>query len=314
MDPYDPGKRGEKYVTVTTLCNPPQLTKLFWQHQHELSEDASERIWSLLGQSVHSVIERAAASERTDHCLAEVRHYAEIDGWTIGGQCDLYDTLKRHVVDFKITSVWSAKGDIKTSWNRQLNLLAWLLRKNGYQVDSAEIVAILRDWSRTKATYDKDYPERAVTRIEAKFVSDEVIEKFIRSQLAELEKDEPRDCQDEERWKRGGEFAVMKDDKTKWAVVRVGAARAIKVYDSQRDALLHIDGDASLTVERRDEAGSKRAVRLFPSLLEAEEYVANHAEEKLRVEFREAEYMRCAAYCPVRHHCRQAQSDGVVFA
>lgn len=312
-DPYDPGKKGQKYISVTSLCNPPQLTKLWRRHEHELVEDASERIWSLLGQSVHSVVERA--SENSDRYIAETRFYATFGDWTIGGQIDLFDTVSKRLTDFKVTSVWSAKGEIKLSWNRQLNLLAYLLRQNGHQVEEAEIVAILRDWSRTKATYDRSYPDRPVSRIKAMFVDDHRIETWIKQQLADLDSPTPRACTDEERWKRGGDFAVMRGDAIKWAVIKPGRKSAVKIYDSERDAVAHAATQDDLEVERRQpkSAGAKRAVRLFPTLLEAEQYVAAHPAEYLYVEYREAIYQRCEAYCPVRTYCEQARSEGNVF-
>lgn len=317
MDPYDPGRRGEKYISVTQLTNPPQLTKLLWKHQQELSEDVSERIWSLLGQSVHSVIERAAASpEFQDKVLAEQRFYTEIDGWTIGGQVDIFDRQRYWIYDFKVTSAWSVRGEMKASWRRQLNLLAYLLRKNGYLVEGAEIVAILKDWSRTKAKYDKDYPDHPVARIQAELVDDELIEGFIRRQLAELSGEEPRDCSDEERWRRGGNWAVMRGDSVRWAVMREGRKTAVKIYEDEQEALRHVQTDPELYIqERRSEATEKkRAVKVFDTLIEAEAFVAANPQAGFRLEGREAIYQRCEAYCPVREVCRQAKGDSQIFA
>jgi hypothetical protein len=317
MDRYDRGVGGPKYITATELVNPPQLTKLLWKHKDSLVEDASERIWALLGQAVHSVIERAGDSPQfADRVIAEERFYAELDGWKIGGQVDIYDKGQKKLTDFKITSVWSVRGEMKAAWRRQLNLLAWLLRKNGLEVERAEIVAVLRDWSRTKAKYDSSYPDQSVAVVEAELVDDEVIEGFISRQLAELESRQPRECSDEERWRSGGNWAVMRGDSVKWAVMRQGRRTAVRVYEGEDEAMLHIRSSPDLYIEeRRAEASDKRrAVKVFESLLEAEGFIAAHPEGNFRLEGREAVYQRCESYCPVRHVCRQAAGDSQVFA
>lgn len=316
MDPYDRGGDGTRYISVTELVAPPQLTKLRWAHQADLSEDVSERIWALLGQSVHSVIERAVSSSRlADKVIAEQRFYAEVAGWRIGGQVDIYDIERQWITDFKITSYWATKGEMKTAWRRQLNLLAYLLRANGHPVQGAEITAILRDWSRTKSKYDADYPDHPSITIQAEMVDDEVIEAFIRLQLRELEKEEPRECSDEERWRSGGNWAVMRGDSVKWAVMRPGRKAAIKIYEIYGHAVRHAASEKGLYIdERRDgSAKQRRAVKLFDTLLEAEQFIAAHPEGGFRLEGRESVYERCESYCPVRGVCRQAAGDSQVF-
>lgn len=315
-DPYDPGRRGGKYISVTTLTNPPQLTKLLWKHAEDLEEDASERIWSLLGQSVHSVIERAASSEVfRDKVIAEERFYAELAGWTIGGQVDIYDVERAELSDFKVTSVYSAKGELKTSWRRQVNILAYLLRKNGHEVKEGRIVAILKDWSRTKALYDSSYPPHPTAVIPVELVDNGPIEAFIRRQLAELESDTPRPCSDEERWRSGGNWAIMRGDSIKWAVMREGRKSAVRVYEREDEALLHVATDPALSLQKRrtEDASKRRAVKLFDSLVEAESFIAAHPEGNFHLEGREAVYTRCESYCPVRTACPQVNQDGHVF-
>lgn len=318
-DPYDSGRReehGSKYITTTQLCSPPQLVKLKWKHEHEIVEDVSERIWSLQGQAMHSVIERAAMGK--EDYLAEKRLFHEIDGWTVSGQLDLYRFSTSFLWDFKNTSVYSANPNevIKTSWNRQLNILRWLMHKNGIEVEQAAIVGILRDWSRTKAKFhnkDGKYPMQPVSVVPAIFVSLDRVESFVRSQLAELEKDEPRECTDEERWKRGGNFAVMRGDEIKWAVRKPGASRALKVYDSRKDAEAHAEALGDAVIDKREKEGSRKAVKLFDTYEEAERFVARHAGANFYVEGREAEYLRCESYCSCRDFCRQAQGDAQVM-
>lgn len=53
----DPYTRGDSDVSVTQLIAPQYQIKL--RNEVEVVEDAADRIWSLLGQAVHSVLERA---------------------------------------------------------------------------------------------------------------------------------------------------------------------------------------------------------------------------------------------------------------
>ena len=52
----------------------------------EITADISERIWILLGQSVHTILERA--NEGRKDVLSELRMYSEVLGWTVSGQPD----------------------------------------------------------------------------------------------------------------------------------------------------------------------------------------------------------------------------------
>lgn len=316
-DPYNPAPRGEKYVTVTQLANPPQLVRLMWKHGSEIVEDVSDRIWSLLGTSVHSVIERAA--EGNDHYVSEERLYREFEGWHIGGQLDIYNRDTGELFDVKVTSVFSGNPSkpVKASWRRQVNLLAWLLRHNGYQVNRAYIVAILRDWQRSKAIYNNqfgEYPNRPAAKVNVPLYDDESIEMFVRAQLAELDAEVPRPCSDDERWRRGGNYAVMRADEVRWAVMQPGKKRATKIMDNENEARMLAMEMEGAWVEERQKKASRRAVQLFPTYEEAEEFVAKSKGQRFTIEGREAEYTRCQSYCAVRAFCEQANSDGQVYS
>ena len=53
--------KGEAEMSVTGLLQPPQLSILRKHHEASITEDVADRIWMLLGQSIHSVLERANA-------------------------------------------------------------------------------------------------------------------------------------------------------------------------------------------------------------------------------------------------------------
>ena len=91
-DPYD-GSGSD--ISTTRLIAPPRIKVLEEKHWDEIEEDLSDKIWALLGSSVHSVIERAV----TDEDISELRLFHEVNGWTLSGQFDLL-TAKGELIDF----------------------------------------------------------------------------------------------------------------------------------------------------------------------------------------------------------------------
>lgn len=225
-DPYRSG--GD--ISVTKLIDSPQVRVLTKKYGQAVVEDVSERIWSLLGQAVHTILERAGED---DHVKVEERLYAEVGGWKVSGQFDRLDLNGTTLDDYKVTSVWATKG--KVEWERQLNCLRWLAHMNGYKVDKLRIVAILKDWTNAKAKVDPNYPKVPVKVIEVPVWDiDEtyhyILERVALHQLAEAG-GEVR-CTDEERWYAG----------TTWALKKVGGKRAIKIYERKEDAGQVADG------------------------------------------------------------------------
>ena len=277
-DPYHDGLPAgtdpARYTTVTRLVRPPQMNRLVQLHYDEIQEDASERLWALRGQATHHVIERAALGR--PELLSETRLLREFAGWTIGGRLDLYDKQEQHLFDVKDTSVWAVLAGMKPEWQRQLDLLCWLLRHHGYSPQTVSIIWLARDWSRTKAKYTRSsdsYPGLPAGLLSVTPASDDETEAWLASTLLELEAEEPRGCTDEERWLRGGGWAVMKQ-------------------------------------------GAKRARRLLETAEAAEAWIAAQPaseQPKLFLEGREAIYERCECYCAARAFCRQAQADGIQF-
>lgn len=155
----DPYNAGACDISVTRLIGPPQIRVLEREHADELTEDASDRIWSLIGQIGHGILERAAL-----HDIAERRLFADIAGWRLSGQFDNLILFPDGTLqDYKFTSVWAVADGIKPEWEAQLNILRWLLDQNGYPpVRRLHSVAILRDWSKGKAKQGQPYPPHQV--------------------------------------------------------------------------------------------------------------------------------------------------------
>jgi len=218
-DPYVGG--GD--ISVTKLIDAPQIRTLMAQHKDKITTDVSERIWSLLGQAVHTILERAAL--RQEGMVAEDRLYAEVAGWQLSGQFDVMQMDTGVLSDYKVTTVYKLQNI--DGWTQQLNVLRWLAHKNGIAVTSLEIIAILRDWKKGEAERKPDsYPQTPIVRVEIPLWSLEDAEEYIldRVQLHQYAQQGGRvDCTDEERWYTGTQFALMKE----------GGKRAVKLFDER---------------------------------------------------------------------------------
>ncbi len=210
-DPYQGG--GD--ISVTKLIDSPQKRVLSKRYKDVVVEDVSERIWSLMGQAVHSVLERAQTS-----ALVEQRLYADVDGWKLSGQFDRVHLADGVMQDWKVCSTYKAGGD--ESWTRQLNVLRWLAAQNGIEINALQVVAIFRDWKKSEASRKEDYPQQAVKVVDIPVWTLQQTQRYIEERIyvhRSAESGELIDCTDEERWYSGTVFALMK----------VGGKRALRI-------------------------------------------------------------------------------------
>ena len=61
--------RGDSDISVTQLIDSPYIRELKNNHNSEIEEDATDRIWSLLGQAVHTILERADTEDLKEERL-----------------------------------------------------------------------------------------------------------------------------------------------------------------------------------------------------------------------------------------------------
>src|SRR5688572_7249540 len=121
----DDYSRGDADASVTELPSPPQLVALLRKHGESLTEDVSERIWSLFGQAVHEILRRADVD-----ALTEMRLTIPVDGWRVSGAFDRLALFPDGLLsDWKVSSAYSVilrdsdgTVGIKPEWEKQLNL------------------------------------------------------------------------------------------------------------------------------------------------------------------------------------------------
>ncbi len=212
------------------------------------------------------------------------------------------ENAKPGLGDFKVTSVWAYVYRDKVEWETQLNMYAYLWRLAGYPVERLVVLGILRDFLDRKGLDSEEknargefdnYPYSPFGRMEIPLwddrrCRDEFI-KRIELQLA-ARQGRPRECNDEERFKKADQWAVMR-----YTAAGKLQKRASALRDDEAEAgeiLSREIGNYSHTERRpKDNAtvlvGDKGAG--FLDIRKGEDGI------------------KCARYCPVLEWCDQGK-------
>lgn len=235
-DNYNPGPSD---MTVTQLIKPPRIVELERRYKDELEVDVADRLWMLFGKAVHKILE-----EGDGEAVTEERLYIERQGWIISGAFDRLMVHEGLLQDYKVTTTYAIKDGRRDEWEAQLNLLAHLVREHGVAVTRLEVVAILRDWSKAGVERNHGYPKIAVQVLPLPVWSPERCEGYIdeRIRLHQAARVRLPECTPAERWATADQ----------WAVKKVGRERAVRVLDSEAEAMkLASDLGEGHSVERR---------------------------------------------------------------
>lgn len=256
--------------SVTTVLNPSRYVILSRRHNSEVEQDVADMIWLLFGTAFHSILENSRAEEeqlQEQYLKQDLGMFdKELEGYKLSGKADLLDTKTNTMIDYKTTSVYKVMFGDYEDWRKQLLMYAWLFRQQGYEVNKGQIVALMKDHSKSKAKYDRTYPQYPVKVIDFEFndqdfvdIEKEIIDKFKELKRCEQLKDnELPMCTMEERWNDGNKYAVKKK-------------------------------------------GNKRAERVFDTKEQAEEYMKE--KEGYEIEERLGEDRRCMEYCSSCIYC-----------
>lgn len=241
----------EKRYSVTTLLKGTREAILQRRHDNEIEQDASDMINLLFGTAVHSILEN---SQEEFTQLKEVKLVVEMpNGYELSGKFDLFDVANGVVTDYKTATVWKVIYNDWDDYRKQCLIYCWMLRKQGYDAHRGEIVALLKDFSKTKAKREANYPKYPVHRIGWDFKEEDFLEierwlyeKFIEIEINEKLSDEELFlCSPEERWTNPTQYAVMK----------MGNKRAIKLYEVKEEAEARVqkEGPKYYVEERKGE-------------------------------------------------------------
>lgn len=303
--------RGGADFSVTDLIKPTQQLVLMRKYNHLLSSDISEMIFQLIGTGVHYILSdllREQAIERLYTNLSdrinnnlplkreelkewiesvnktadptkvlEKRFFINIDGLgTLSGAPDLIDLTEKRIEDWKVTSAYKVmKADYK-DWETQLNVYRLLIKyTDNIEITSLRVNAIIRDYKSSETK--PGYPASPVAMIELPVWSYEEANKFVREKLLyiknamSMEDDElfmSTPCSQEDIWARPAKYSVQK----------IGASRASKVFDIEKEAF-----------DYADEKNKKK--------------------QEYEVISRKSDPLRCAKYCPAKAFCKQYATD-----
>jgi hypothetical protein len=216
---------------VTSLLKGIRETILERRHQDEIEQDVSDMIWLLFGTAVHNVLEN---HQEGDQEIKEARLKVPIGDYILSGQFDLYNADTKTITDYKTCSIWKVVYGDYSDWRRQLLIYAYMLQSIGFPVEKAEIIALMKDHSKSQAKIKADYPKQPVRKITFTFTEKDFaeIESWLHQRFEEIAKAEklPDDelplCTPEERFNKGNKYAVMKK----------GRKTALRVLDSMEDA------------------------------------------------------------------------------
>jgi hypothetical protein len=218
-------------ISATGLIDSPRIKYLRKQYSHEITEDASRRIASLLGTAFHQLMEENSP----DDWIKEERFYAEVDGLMLSGQIDAIVPIKKKnlgdnpvvIRDYKVITAYKAQSGMK-DYERQGNIYGYLLRRNGYTPISFVIEAVIKDWKESFALRDENYPQLPIVEYEYPIWSFDQSEQYIKERLKlHFPKDDTiPECSDEEMWSSESKFEAKKK----------GHKKATKLFDSERDA------------------------------------------------------------------------------
>lgn len=193
------------------------------------------------------------------------------------GAFDLFDTWTNTLYDYKVCSVFAyVFPESRKKWSAQTNIYAFMLREEGRKVDNIKIVALFRDWSRTKAETNaggKDYPKQQCLTLDIKVIEHERMRKYIHTRMdLHIDAEENGiipECSGEDRWSTSDEFAIRPKN----------AVRAVRVFDNEQIAKDFVDKNA------------------------------HKYDKPLHIFLRPGQNKRCESYCPVSKFCEQKRKN-----
>jgi len=239
-EPFYKALANDEYVKVgdysaTTLIKSPLQAELARRHEKEIVKDCTDFTFSAFGTAMHHFAEKFA---KDGEAFAEERFVHDVQGpfgkVKLSGQVDLLTMDKLY--DYKTVGTYSfllekKNGYVKPDWEKQLNIYRWLaVKAGGFDPKELYIIAILRDWMRSKTFSDPEYPKCPVFVVKVPMWSMDKAEAYImgRIRIHEIARNavntsDITPCTPEERWARPDS----------WAVKKPKNKRAFRVFDDE---------------------------------------------------------------------------------
>lgn len=305
-------------ISVTTLIDSPYLRLL--RKYNEYEEDASEMIWAVMGQALHSVIEKAGKKLDGSFFYPEFKMELKVGDTILSGTSDLIEKREYPMMsnedlvvgvgselsihDYKNIFVWSAKLGKESPnykhWLLQTNIYAVMAKygkyvrmvdgkgvasekKIGLNIDKIFIHGFIRDWKKSEMKRMDNYPKAATITLEVEVLPEEQVIAYIRERIK-------LHFEAEKKYLAGEEISHCTEEERwtrpeTWRVMKIGGKRALS--------------GGVFTIKSEDD---KKQV--------AEFYAANAEKYKglLKIEKTEGEDIRCSDYCSVCQFCSYYKS------
>lgn len=117
--------------------------RVYYRTHEQPKTNSTLRLAAIMGTSIHKTIEEAFY--RIDPFQEKYILEMEVAHEGLTGHIDLYMPLEKELVDWKTIKLKNAKKFPTQEQKMQVHLYGYLLRKNGYELDTVTLVAISRD-------------------------------------------------------------------------------------------------------------------------------------------------------------------------
>lgn len=257
----------DKRYSITSLLEPERIIALKRRYSEQIEQDITDCIFMLLGTKTHFELENIGLKE--NEFVEEHLEYTFENGYTLSGIIDHYDDI--YLDDYKTCKAYTLifKSDYD-KWKKQLQLGSYLAyKKDGKWRKKGRIIALIKDWDRTKSQIQSNYPKYACQVIDFDLGTPEQVEKLAIElfnkviKLEQMTNEELPVCTDDERFYKG----------TTWAIKKKGNKKALKLHSTKEEAEKHL----------------QNLEKGFPNIYEIEERLG----EDLRCKY----YCSCNAFC-----------------
>lgn len=268
---------GDADYSVTTILEHPRVVQLLQRYGHLVPFEVWRNIPSVMGTAMHEYIERMLRESKPDLYRMEERLEATVLGRKTSGAFDIWLTPdEQELFDIKTSKSRNYFYNDRKKWTAQQNIYRWLIHKHyGVKIKRLNIIFWAWEWSKFDMFKDKRYPKDQIVQIKLPVWSLKRTWEYIKERM-QIQKDceSLRDsqlplCGPDDYWGDGDQFAAKKK----------GAARALRLLDTQEEAYKWIE---------KYSAESEIPLKKFI------------------VEYRPGERRRCERrWCGVRRWCNQ---------
>lgn len=293
-------------ISVTTLPRSPRSRVLSLRHQDELEIDPLSKYFALRGKLIHTILEKHAepgdvVEKRIGVIVRDIPYQGELVNVYLNGQPDRYVPSEKLVQDWKDVKANAIMKGEKFEFHAQLSINAYLLRENGYEVERAQNIFLVKDFHGGRAHPGNNYPREPVVVAEVPLWSTEKIISYIRERIeAHINADATPDddlpnCTGPEKWQSMPEYKVykLKDDGSRMDKAKFASNSKLEAEEKAQE--LESD-DRMKIIEKNNSKKSPKdeAVLSFPS------YTVREIPSVP---------MKCLHYCDGKNWCSQFAQD-----